>query len=110
MQPTVPEIEPVLLGEKLSSAEPPLLIDVRQPDEIAIAKIEGAKLVPMGEVMERIEEFEGDRDAVVFCRSGVRSARVIEFLESRGHEGRLYNLVGGILAWSDHIDPSVPKY
>ena len=104
------EITATELKERLESGDEIQLIDVRNPDEFAFAKIEGARLIPFGEVMARTEEFASEKDIVVMCRSGVRSARVIEFLESRGHEGKLYNLIGGILAWSDEVDPSVPKY
>lgn len=104
------EITATELKQKLDAGEDFQLIDVRNPDEFAFAKIEGARLIPFGEVMARADEFEEGRDAVVFCRSGVRSARVIEFLESQGHKGKLFNLVGGILAWSDQVDPTVPKY
>ena len=104
------EISASELKQKIDAGEDFVLIDVRNPDEFAFAKIDGAKLIPFGEVMQRIDEFDGDEDTVVMCRSGVRSARVIEFLESRGHTGKLYNLVGGILAWSDQVDPTMPKY
>jgi adenylyltransferase/sulfurtransferase len=98
------------LKEKMDSGEDIQLIDVRNPDEFAFAKVEGAKLIPFGEVMARLDEFDENADTVVMCRSGVRSARVIEFLESKGFKGRLHNLAGGILAWSDQVDPSLPKY
>ena len=104
------EITVTKLKEKLDAGEDVQLIDVRNPDEVAIANLEGSKLIPMGEIMERKDEVEANRYTVVFCRSGVRSARVIEFLEHSGHEGELANLAGGILAWSDQIDPSIPKY
>ena len=98
------------LKDKIDAGEDVQLIDVRNPDEFAFAKIEGATLIPMGEITQRQDEISPDRDTVVFCRSGVRSARVIQFLQQSGFEGDLRNLVGGILAWSDQIDPSVPKY
>ena len=104
------EISATELKERLEGSEDFALVDVRNPDEFAFAKIEGATLIPFGEVMQRSDEFDDDRDTVVMCRSGVRSARVIEFLESQGHKGKLFNLTGGILAWSDEVDPSVPKY
>lgn len=104
------EITASELKAKMDAGEDLVLIDVRNPDEFAFAKIEGAELIPFGEVMGRADEFDSEKDTVIMCRSGVRSARVIEFLESRGHGGRFYNLVGGILAWSDEVDPTVPKY
>ncbi|HUF03543.1 MAG TPA: rhodanese-like domain-containing protein [Aridibacter sp.] len=104
------EITATELKEKMDAGEDIVLIDVRNQDEFAFARIEGAKLIPFGEVMARADEFDSDKETVVMCRSGVRSARVIEFLESRGREGSFFNLVGGILAWSNEVDPTVPKY
>ncbi|REJ77585.1 MAG: hypothetical protein DWQ47_14525 [Acidobacteria bacterium] len=104
------EITATELKERMEAGEDFDLIDVRNPDEFAFAKIDGATLIPFGEVMSRADEFENGKDTVVMCRSGVRSARVIEFLEGSGHDGKLFNLVGGILAWSDQVDPTIPKY
>ena len=104
------EITAKELKDRLDAGDDVRIVDVRNPDEFAFAKIEGATLIPFGEVMQRIDEFDGDSETVVMCRSGVRSARVIEFLESRGYEGKLLNLVGGILAWSDQVDPTIRKY
>lgn len=86
------------------------LIDVRQPDEYAFAHIEGAKLIPMGEIMSRVGELDPTREIVVQCKSGGRSARVIEALERSGFKGTLKNLVGGITAWSNDVDPHITKY
>ncbi len=86
------------------------LIDVRQPDEFAFAKIDGAKLIPLGEIIKRMGEIDETMDTVIHCKMGGRSARAIEFLEHSGYKGSLKNLVGGITAWSNEIDPSVPKY
>lgn len=86
------------------------LIDVRQPDEYAFAKIDGAKLIPLGEIMARMHEIDPTRDAIIQCKMGGRSARAIEALERSGFSGNLYNLVGGITAWSNEVDPNVPKY
>jgi len=86
------------------------LIDVRQPDEYAFARIEGAKLIPLGEIMGRMGEIDPNRETVVHCKMGGRSARAIEALQQSGFTGNLKNLVGGITAWSNEVDPSVPKY
>jgi len=86
------------------------LIDVRQPDEYAFAKIDGAKLIPLGEIISRMGEIDETRDTVIHCKMGGRSARAIEALERSGFKGRLRNLAGGITAWSNEVDPSVPKY
>ena len=86
------------------------LIDVRQPDEYAFAKIDGAKLIPLGEIISRMGEIDETRDTVIHCKMGGRSARAIEALERSGFKGSLKNLAGGITAWSNEVDPSVPKY
>ncbi len=98
------------LKARLDAGEDIQLIDVRQPDEHAFASIEEAKLIPMGEIMQRMDEIDPARDAVIHCRSGVRSARVIEALERTGYSGKLFNLTGGILAWANEVDPSMPQY
>src|SRR5947208_2720863 len=86
------------------------LIDVRQPDEYAFAKIEGAKLIPLGEIIARMSELDPARETVVHCKMGGRSARAIEALQHYGFTGNMKNLVGGITAWSNDVDPTVPKY
>ena len=86
------------------------LIDVRQPDEYAFAKIDGAKLIPLGEIIARMDELDPTRETVIHCKMGGRSARAIEALERSGFTGSMKNLVGGITAWSNEVDPSVPKY
>jgi rhodanese-related sulfurtransferase len=86
------------------------LIDVREPHEAEIARIPQAKLIPLGSLPSRLEEIDAGKTTVVHCRSGVRSAKAIEFLRAKGFENRLLNLKGGILAWSDEVDPTVPKY
>ncbi len=98
------------LKTRIDAGEDIQLIDVRQPDEYAFAKIEGAKLIPLGEVLNRMSEIDASRDAVVHCKMGGRSARAIEALQQRGFAGNLINLAGGITAWSNDVDPSVPKY
>jgi len=86
------------------------LLDVREPHEINIAQLPNTLHIPMNAVMDRLYELDPARDVVVFCRSGGRSARVIQHLKNHGYAGRLINLKGGILAWSDDVDPSVSKY
>ncbi|NNF05010.1 MAG: molybdopterin-synthase adenylyltransferase MoeB [Rhodothermales bacterium] len=87
-----------------------LLLDVRMPAEVEIADI-GGTVIPMSELQDRLDEIESfrDRDVVVMCRSGGRSARVVQVLRSLGFE-KAVNLEGGILAWSDQIDDSIPTY
>lgn len=98
------------LKEKMDSGESIELIDVRQSDEYQKAKIEGAKLIPLGVIVRRMDEIDNSKPIVVHCKMGGRSAKAIEFLERAGFEGDMSNLVGGITAWSDEVDPSVPKY
>jgi adenylyltransferase/sulfurtransferase len=98
------------LKAKMDAGEDIQLIDVRQPDEYAFAKIDGAKLIPLGEVIARMGEIDDTRETVIHCKMGGRSAKAIEALERSGFTGNLSNLVGGITAWSNEVDPSVPKY
>jgi adenylyltransferase/sulfurtransferase len=85
------------------------LLDVRNPDEWARGRIAGATLVPLPELSGRIEEIPADREIVVYCRSGPRSNLACQLLAAAGHP-RVANLRGGILAWADSIDPSLPRY
>lgn len=85
------------------------LIDVRETWENEMANI-GGELIPMGEVVENVDKISKDKQVIVYCRSGRRSANVIVMLEQMHQFDNLYNLEGGILAWSDEIDPDVPKY
>lgn len=87
------------------------LIDVREEFEYEIAKINGSKLIPLGDIVNRICEVgkEG-KTTVVQCKGGVRSAKAIRYLQDAGFKGRLINLKGGITAWSEEVDPNVPKY
>ncbi len=105
----IPSISAKELAAALAGPAPPLLIDVREPHEAEIARIPGAKLVPLGEVPARAAEIPQDRDVVLHCRSGARSAKALQFLLTLGHT-RVRNLEGGILAWADDVDPSVPRY
>lgn len=93
----------------LLSRDEVYLVDVREAREIDIARIPGAVHVPLGDVAARASEFPMDRDVVLYCRSGVRSAKALRLLQSLGFR-RVKTLEGGILAWSDDVDPSVPKY
>ena len=86
-----------------------MLLDVREPFEDAIARIPGAKLVPLGGLPSRIAELDRSKEIVIYCHHGVRSRRALEFLRTQGFE-RLRNLSGGIDAWSVEVDPRVPRY
>ncbi len=106
----VEEISANELKALLDQGEDIQLIDVRQPDEFSFARIEGAKLIPLGEIMSRMSELDENREAIIQCKMGGRSARAIEALKSAGYAGKLRNLKGGITAWSNEVDPRVPKY
>ena len=86
-----------------------LLLDVREPDEYAHCKISGSVLIPLGELPARFSELPKDREIVVHCHHGGRSAQAARFLAEQGFAG-VKNLTGGIDAWSCEIDPSVPRY
>ncbi|HYG38420.1 MAG TPA: rhodanese-like domain-containing protein [Cytophagales bacterium] len=85
------------------------LIDVREPNEYEVANL-GGELIPLSEIADDEDRIEKDKKVVVHCRSGKRSATAIMELERRYGFENLYNLKGGILAYSDEIDPSIPKY
>lgn len=104
------EITATDLKKRMDTGEDIQLIDVRQPDENAFAKIEGAKLIPLGEVVKRMDEIDPQRETILHCKAGGRSAQAIEMLKRAGFTGELKNLKGGITAWSNEVDPKVPKY
>lgn len=106
----VEEITAVELKRKFDENEDFQLIDVRQPDEFGFARIEGAKLIPLGEIIRRMGELDPNKEVIVQCKMGGRSARAIEALRSAGYTGPLKNLRGGITAWSNDVDPKIPKY
>ena len=93
-----------LRGDKMQ------IIDVREPHEFEIARIPGTTLIPLGQVVNRMNEIDPEVETIVHCKGGVRSAKAIEDLKRAGFSGRLVNLKGGISAWSDDVDPRVPKY
>ena len=100
------ELEPSEVKAWLSGGESFQLLDVREPQEAAIASIPGSVLVPLGMLPERLGDVERTRPVVVYCRTGVRSARAVELLRNAGLN-RTYNLAGGILAWARDVDPSL---
>jgi adenylyltransferase/sulfurtransferase len=104
------EISAKELSELIASGADVQLIDVRQPSEYNFARIPGAKLIPLGEIITRIGEIDPSRDTVIHCKMGGRSAQAIQVLERAGFRGKLINLRGGITAWSNEVDPKVPKY
>jgi len=97
------------LAERLREAHPPRLIDVREPHELEISHIEGAELIPLGQLASRLSELNSAEEIVLFCKSGTRSVRALEVLASAGFR-RVKNLLGGINAWAEDVDPSLPVY
>jgi rhodanese-related sulfurtransferase len=106
----VKEISATQLKSALDSRAPPLLVDVRNPDEHAYAAIAGSTLIPLYEIEERAHELEGHkgRPIVVYCHLGVRSLEGAAYLQSLGHDA--CSLAGGIEAWSCEIDPKIRRY
>ena len=107
----IPEITPTELKARLDRGDPLTIVDVREPHEWEIGNLapHGAKLIPLGDLPQRFAEIDPADEVVLQCRSGARSARALEFLREQGY-GRLHNLAGGILRWSDEVDPSIRKY
>jgi adenylyltransferase/sulfurtransferase len=104
----IPQISVEDLKKKLDAKEKFVLLDVREQDEYDTAKIAGSKLIPLGQLPNRLAELDKKTPIVAQCHSGGRSARATQFLNSQGFQA--VNLAGGISAWSERIDPSVPTY
>ena len=107
----VKQMTPLELKARLDAGDKLPIIDVREQREWDFVNLEhvGAVLLPMGEIPDRMDELDKDTEMVIQCRSGGRSAQVIQYLQQHGYT-KLHNLDGGILRWSDDIDPSMPKY
>jgi adenylyltransferase/sulfurtransferase len=108
--PSLEEITATELRQRLDRGDDLQIIDVREPFEFDIARLPGTKLIPLGQVVARMNEIDPSRQTVVHCKAGVRSAKAIAALKQVGFPGRLINLKGGITAWSDEVDPAVAKY
>jgi sulfur-carrier protein adenylyltransferase/sulfurtransferase len=104
----IPQLSVKDLKQRIDAGEDVFILDVREPYEYQIAQI-GGKLIPQNDVPQRLAEIPRDREIVVQCRSGARSQRIAELLKQSGYT-QVVNLAGGILAWSDEIDPRVQKY
>jgi molybdopterin/thiamine biosynthesis adenylyltransferase/rhodanese-related sulfurtransferase len=107
-QTTVPEIAPRELKARLDRGDDLFILDVREPHEYQICNLRG-HLIPLGDLSRRVSELDSSREIVAHCRTGKRSAEAVEFLRKAGFR-KVLNLKGGILAWADEVDPSVPKY
>ena len=104
----VPEMTPRELKARLDRGDDLFILDVREPHEYQICNLKG-QLIPLGELPRRVHELDSSREIVAHCRSGKRSAEAVDFLKKAGFR-KIHNLKGGILAWSDEVDPTVPKY
>jgi molybdopterin/thiamine biosynthesis adenylyltransferase/rhodanese-related sulfurtransferase len=105
----IPEITPRDLKARLDKGDDLFILDVREPHEVQICKLANGHLIPLGDLPRRASELDSSREIVAYCRSGRRSADAVDFLQRAGFH-KIWNLKGGILAWSDEVDPSVPKY
>ena len=104
----IPEITPKELKARLDRGDDLFILDVREPHEYQICNLRG-HLIPLGDLPKRVSELDSSREIVAHCRSGKRSADAVQFLGKAGFR-KVWNLKGGILAWSDEVDPSIPKY
>jgi sulfur-carrier protein adenylyltransferase/sulfurtransferase len=106
---TLPEVSPEELRDELGGADPPMLVDVREPNEWEIVHLPGAHLIPRGQLADRLNELTGARRLVVYCRTGSRSSQATRLLLDLGFSN-VRNLTGGITAWANKVDPSLPTY
>jgi len=97
------------LKRRLDSGEKLFVLDVRNPEEYQICKIPGSMLIPLPQLPQRFQELDKDREIIIHCKSGMRSLKAQQFLRGQGFQ-KTKNLKGGILAWADRIDHSMPKY
>ncbi|MGH8886436.1 MAG: rhodanese-like domain-containing protein [Egibacteraceae bacterium] len=105
----IEELEPRQVAERLCGSDPPLLVDVREPWEHQTAAIGGARHIPLGALPSRVDELPRDRPIVLHCHHGGRSMQAARWLELNGYP-RLVNMNGGIDAWSQTVDETVPRY
>jgi sulfur-carrier protein adenylyltransferase/sulfurtransferase len=108
VQTGVPEIQVEELKRRLDAGDDLFVLDVREPHEYQICNL-GGHLIPLGDLPKRVSELDSSREIVAHCRSGVRSAKAVDFLQQAGFK-KVTNLAGGILAWADRVDPKMPKY
>ena len=109
-QQQMPEITATELKQRIDKGDDIQIVDVREANEVAVAKIPNTIHIPLGQILNRVSEIDPNKETIVHCKMGGRSARAIEALKRSGFTGNLINLKGGITAWSNEVDPSVPKY
>jgi len=110
MENSMDEISATELKQRLDKGDDLQIIDVREDNEVAVARIPNSVHIPLAQVLNRMNEIDPNRETVVHCKMGGRSARAIDALQRSGFTGKLINLKGGIIGWSNEVDPSVPKY
>ncbi len=103
------DIEPQELARRLNNGNSIRLIDVREPNELEISRLPHAELIPLGQLAAHLKELDSAQEIVLFCRSGSRSTRALELLVSAGFR-KVKNLRGGINAWAQEVDPTLPRY
>jgi rhodanese-related sulfurtransferase len=103
------EITPKELQNLILQGNPPVLVDVREFDELSICALPNHIHIPLAQIPTRFSEIPKDKDVVVYCRSGGRSGNAVNFLSQNGYT-KVKNLIGGMLRWSDDVDPSFTKY
>lgn len=104
------DVTPEQVKARLDAGEDLLLVDVREPDEFDIATIEGSELLPLSQAQQWANDLPRDKPVIIFCHHGSRSARVAMALNQQLGYTNIANMTGGIDAWSQRIDPSVPRY
>lgn len=104
------EITSSELKRRLDQGDDIQIVDVRENNEVAIGRIPNSIHIPLAQVLTRMNEIDPNRETVVHCKMGGRSARAIDALQRSGFKGKLINLRDGIIGWSNEVDPSVPKY
>jgi rhodanese-related sulfurtransferase len=107
--PLPPQLSPSEFKHLIDAGRPLVLLDVREPEEVAFVRLDGAVHIPMGEIPGRLHELDPDADIVIYCHHGIRSANVAAFLMQRDFAS-VANLSGGIDAWSLTVDPLLPRY
>ena len=104
------EITSTELKQRLDNGDDIQIVDVREDSELAISRLPNSIHIPLAQVLSRMNEIDPTRETVVHCKMGGRSARAIEALQRSGFTGKLINLKGGIIGWSNEVDPTVAKY
>jgi sulfur-carrier protein adenylyltransferase/sulfurtransferase len=106
----MPSITATELKQRLDNGDDIQIVDVREDNEVALGRLPNSIHIPLGQILNRMSEIDPTRDTVVHCKMGGRSARAIDALQRSGFTGKLTNLTGGIIAWSNDVDPTIPKY